>query len=434
MDMAQAHPEATFPRTWPDSRFWGPVLGGFALWTWLLSFFFFGPDLAAVYGSLASAVGYSFALGHAAGLVLLAYDSRRLRLERLLLWSLVPLTALSLAAPPLLLALPLAALAGLASAGAVLHWLRSVQRAARPGLVLALAAGAANVIVWILGLPPVAAHAEALAGGAVTGLAVVLLPWLMPRDGEAGTRRPQGGQERRWRPPTYLLLFAVAAYVAGGALYGVLAPYAASRPDVAWFGLWPYIAVFVLGAGWAGAKDLRRLQNWSLAAIGAGGVLTAALGLLPWDFPLAWSLVMAGLGLADAYYWRQAIDLAAGRGMVPAGVALSFNVVVVSATSFGMSFAPLPVAGILVAMLVLLLWPALLDATQRQAAERPPGLTRSEEAVLELLLRGGSDAEIASALQISRNTVKFHVRNVLRKTGYANRRDLREDRAPSNAP
>jgi DNA-binding CsgD family transcriptional regulator len=51
-------------------------------------------------------------------------------------------------------------------------------------------------------------------------------------------------------------------------------------------------------------------------------------------------------------------------------------------------------------------------------------LTPSETEIFSLLLEGSTDADIAAKLFISRNTVKFHVRNILRKAGVANRREL----------
>lgn len=44
--------------------------------------------------------------------------------------------------------------------------------------------------------------------------------------------------------------------------------------------------------------------------------------------------------------------------------------------------------------------------------------------VLKLVLCGLPNSEIASNLHISENTVKFHVRNILKKTGCANRKEM----------
>ncbi len=58
----------------------------------------------------------------------------------------------------------------------------------------------------------------------------------------------------------------------------------------------------------------------------------------------------------------------------------------------------------------------------KEAADTPPdGLTPREVEVLRLIANGRSNQEIASELVISFNTVTNHVKNILGKTGCANR-------------
>ena len=47
-----------------------------------------------------------------------------------------------------------------------------------------------------------------------------------------------------------------------------------------------------------------------------------------------------------------------------------------------------------------------------------------EKEVLRLLLSERSNAEIAGALFVSESTVKYHVHNILQKTGCKSRQDL----------
>lgn len=51
-------------------------------------------------------------------------------------------------------------------------------------------------------------------------------------------------------------------------------------------------------------------------------------------------------------------------------------------------------------------------------------LSQRESALLRLILDGSTNKEVAEKLFISENTVKFHVRNLLRKTGCSNRKEL----------
>jgi DNA-binding NarL/FixJ family response regulator len=51
----------------------------------------------------------------------------------------------------------------------------------------------------------------------------------------------------------------------------------------------------------------------------------------------------------------------------------------------------------------------------------PGALTEREEAVLQLLAEGRTNAQIAAAVCLSPNTVKFHLRNLFAKLGVSNR-------------
>ncbi len=65
---------------------------------------------------------------------------------------------------------------------------------------------------------------------------------------------------------------------------------------------------------------------------------------------------------------------------------------------------------------------ALIHAS-REVFEPPPGsgLTAREQQVLELMVEGCSNPEIAQRLVVSRSTVKFHVSSILSKIGVSSR-------------
>ena len=61
-------------------------------------------------------------------------------------------------------------------------------------------------------------------------------------------------------------------------------------------------------------------------------------------------------------------------------------------------------------------------ATYRQVAPpTEPVLSEREQAVLTLLARGLPNAELASALAVSENTVRFHLKNIYEKLQVTNR-------------
>ncbi|MBF6371018.1 response regulator transcription factor, partial [Nocardia puris] len=63
---------------------------------------------------------------------------------------------------------------------------------------------------------------------------------------------------------------------------------------------------------------------------------------------------------------------------------------------------------------------SVMMRTIRTAPEEPT-LTDRETKVLELLARGMSNREIGGRLYISETTVKFHVRNIMRKLSASTR-------------
>ena len=65
--------------------------------------------------------------------------------------------------------------------------------------------------------------------------------------------------------------------------------------------------------------------------------------------------------------------------------------------------------------------PSRLLEGLRPPGSRSGGLSEKESAVLDELAKGYSNRQIAQALWLSEQTVKFHLRNVYRKLGVANR-------------
>jgi DNA-binding NarL/FixJ family response regulator len=62
-----------------------------------------------------------------------------------------------------------------------------------------------------------------------------------------------------------------------------------------------------------------------------------------------------------------------------------------------------------------------LRDTAESAAERVPGLTERETAILRCIALGRSNRSIAKDLWVTEQTVKFHLTNIYRKLGAANR-------------
>jgi len=72
---------------------------------------------------------------------------------------------------------------------------------------------------------------------------------------------------------------------------------------------------------------------------------------------------------------------------------------------------------------------AMVRMASAPSPEQAPGgtaLSRAERRVLTALREDLSNKEIATLLHLSDSTVKFHISRLLRKTGTANRHQLRQ--------
>lgn len=69
------------------------------------------------------------------------------------------------------------------------------------------------------------------------------------------------------------------------------------------------------------------------------------------------------------------------------------------------------------------------EAERRRLAEyvNRYGLSPREQDIFRLIILGMSNGEIANALYITESTVKFHIGNIFKKTGLANRLELIAD-------
>jgi DNA-binding NarL/FixJ family response regulator len=61
------------------------------------------------------------------------------------------------------------------------------------------------------------------------------------------------------------------------------------------------------------------------------------------------------------------------------------------------------------------------DRNSETAAQNAPGLTKREVEILQLVSEGHSNGELARMLWVTEQTVKFHLSNIYRKLGVANR-------------
>ncbi|MBQ9043618.1 MAG: helix-turn-helix transcriptional regulator [Eggerthellaceae bacterium] len=171
----------------------------------------------------------------------------------------------------------------------------------------------------------------------------------------------------------------------------------------------------------------------ALSGAGASSVALWALGYLLFGFFSVWRVILfADLAGRSGRAWIAGASLLLGRLGDVAGTALllalgesAVALVTVSAVLFA-------VASFLLFRLYERMYsPASGYEATGEEGFNPlvefcdeHGLSKREQDVLYFLLEGMANAEIARELSISEATAKFHVRNILKKTGCAGRNDV----------
>lgn len=256
-----------------------------------------------------------------------------------------------------------------------------------------------------------------------------------------------------WSRLSPLLLFIAVTSWTGGLLHRAFLPAMADWPGMAWLSFWPYIAALI-PAGILACRRYEPLAALSLSTLGL------ALLALAFDNPALNPITkltgligtLAGAAFADAFLWLSLIYFVYRGYSRTMGVGLGVNVSViwlvgVTADLVHLSSpVKLPLAALSGACLLFILIPVILQRLPLSAPGRPVNdsaagfnsnlsdlitgqengdkFTAAEMRVLKLLLAGKKNKEIAEELFISMNTVKFHVRNILRKSNCGSRKEL----------
>ncbi len=200
------------------------------------------------------------------------------------------------------------------------------------------------------------------------------------------------------------------------------------------------VGLFV--AGLASDRD-RRYGAICCAAALVMPFLMLALASASAPATIVWALAYLLNGFFSVFRVVLLADLAAARGNHRmAGLGLLFGRVgdavgtILSVALAATPLALITVTSVLFACTVALFFalfqqcyelPAASEPSERELFERFAArhdLSARERDVLRLLLAEQSNSEIAAALFVSESTIKFHVRNLLKKTGCKNRLEL----------
>jgi len=441
------------------------VLRGLALamiFTWILAYPEYGPLLNEIFGPKASILGNVFILSHGSGLILLNFLPGAVRSHKkttisvgVLLFLLTCVLTFIPAINPFIVI----GLLGFISAYLVLAWISGFLDDKAPVIAIGVAMAGANILLGLITMTHFPAHSSLLIVAAVTGLGPLLGALYV------GSSYPGAGMpvaERLEIKKTGLgltasiIAFAAAAYFSGGLWFRAVMPVFYSR--------WPAIMgidIFIYAAAIVGLLffALKRSYIWAglmaLSLLGLG-YATAIIGLdQPWVLVVTVVLLNMGMAATDFFFWlalRGLSNIVGDRKVFGIGLGLSLFFITGTGIALDARLIPSPLqspaAAAIGTSLLFIICPLLIwfvrplqifeDESSREVIPAQPepikiypalpafwnDLTSSEKKIYELINQGRTDAEIAKTLFISRHTVKFHVRNVLRKTGASNRKEL----------
>lgn len=302
--------------------------------------------------------------------------------------------------------------------------------------------------------------------GLTLALALVLLGmlliWRLPADSSnvegEGLGRRLNHQSNINKPLLLLAVFVLIITINSGLMYQVINPAFQHLPAlVSWYWAVPYIAALIFMRNLPSRLKHSRALHVGMAMIMAAFISFMLLGHNAVDYIIVDTLMLGACGIFDLFWWSilaEMLDYTDSPVRV-FGLGLSANVLgvlagdvlgrlinflqfsyaevtVVALTIVTVSVALLPVLDRHLVMLLkshayLLAYGSMSKPEQTAIVAQSTALdplTVREQEVLEVLLDGRSNREIAAALFISENTVKTHVRNIYAKYDVRSRAEL----------
>lgn len=291
--------------------------------------------------------------------------------------------------------------------------------------------------------------------GLVLGMAFV---YLMPESVEANKVPKNTARSSIKNPLLLLCLFVYIITINSGLMYQVINPaFDHLTGLVSWYWAVPYIVALTFMRNLPVKVRRSRILYVGMVMIIGAFIGFMLLGRSTFDYIVVDTLMLAACGIFDLFWWSilgEMLDYTANPAL-PFGIGLSANVLGVLVggilgvvvTSIGLPGAEVAVIALTVVWVTLVLLPPLnrqltillkshaylvaydnmsqiqQDIIVQQVKTLAP-LTPREREVLQLILSGKSNGEIAQALFISESTVKTHVRNIFSKYDVGGRGEL----------
>jgi DNA-binding CsgD family transcriptional regulator len=260
------------------------------------------------------------------------------------------------------------------------------------------------------------------------------------------------------KPLLLLCLFVFIITINSGLMYEVINPaFDHLTGLVSWYWALPYIVVLAIMRNLPTKANRSRIMYVGMAMIMGAFICFMMLGRKTVDYLIVDTLMLGACGIFDLFWWSilgEMLDYSSNPAHI-FGVGLSANVFgVLSGGVLGMVVTSIKLPGAEVAVIALsvvcvtlvILTPlnqqlvlllkshAYLAAYDNMSQTQQTNnvnqiktldpLTAREQEVLQLLLMGKSNREIAEVLYISENTVKTHARSIFSKYDVSSRAEL----------
>lgn len=431
----------------------GPALA--ALFGWLLSFPMFGCLLMETAGEKTLLLGLVFVISHGLGLFisgLLTAKKAPSRVGARIVGAIIAALTVVYAfiyGAVLAADIFIMAVLGFSAAYLVAEWTARFSVNPRPLRTLVVAMAGANIVTAGVNMP--VSVPEKLLFFLLAALATGGVFAFTAADPDEAARPISPG--KNLNPQAMIMplaAYTVAIYLIGGIWYNSFSLQMFASP------LWEKAIGFLLYSGGivlmalpATRGQAASLATYSLSLLGVGlaiALTQTATPVLVWVHHAAFNL---GFAAADLFFWyalwtvaqfypaRRVFGLGLGASLLLIGLSTA-----VSAAGWSYGF---PVLLFVTALTLLFLIVPLISRNPFNIMNQPPAseaveeaveftpaaitdppeiLTAAEKKIYLLLMQGASDSEIAAALFISKNTVKFHVRNILHKLEAKNRKEL----------
>jgi DNA-binding CsgD family transcriptional regulator len=287
----------------------------------------------------------------------------------------------------------------------------------------------------------------------------MVLIWMLPAELENENNKIFKNKMGGIKNPLLLLcLFVFIITINSGLMYQVINPaFEHLTGLVSWYWAVPYIVALVIMRNLPMKAKRSRILYIGMAMIMGAFISFMLLGRNTSDYLIVDTLMLGACGIFDLFWWSilgEMLDYSDNQSQT-FGIGLSANVFGVlcggflgmAVTSMGLPSAEVAVIALTVVCVTLVMLPPLnqqlvlllkshaylaaydnMSQSQQtdivQQVKTLDQLTVREQEVLQLILSGKSNREIAGALFISENTVKTHARSIFSKYDVSSRAEL----------